>query len=124
MNLAAWYDITIEEGTTFSMTFEWRDSSGSVIDFSSYDDVRMDIRPTKESSTLIASSEGAAPGIVIDVTDAATGIFIVNMTATVTAALDFHRAVYDIEAFNTPTVYRLMEGNVTLSREASRTITA
>ncbi len=124
MNLAAWYDITIEEGTTFSMTFEWRDSSGSVIDFSSYDDVRMDIRPTKESSTLIASSEGATPGIVIDVTDAATGIFIVNMTATVTAAFDFHRAVYDIEAFNTPTVYRLMEGNVTLSREASRTITA
>jgi len=123
MNRAAWYPIVIEEGATFSMTFEWRDANGAVVDFSSYTDVRMDIRATKEAGTAIASSEGETPTLVMDLTDANVGVLVVTMTATNTAALDFHRAVYDIEAFNTPTVYRLVEGSVTLSREASRTVT-
>jgi hypothetical protein len=121
MDLAAVYDLVIEQGTTFSRTFRWEDSDGVAIDLGSYT-LRMNIRSTKESSTTIATSEGSTPTIVI-VAPGGTGIFTVSISSEYTEVMDFNRAVYDIEAYDDSdpsVVYRVVKGSVYLDKEVTR----
>jgi hypothetical protein len=122
MDLAAKYDLVIEQGATLTRVFRWEDSYGNAQDLGSYT-LRMDIRETRESTTALATTEGSTPNITIAKSVSLTGVFTVSMTAAKTALLDFIRGVYDIEAYTadaTPIVYRLFEGGVTLSKEVTR----
>ena len=118
MDLAGRWDLVIEQGATFERYFRWEDSTGAAIDLSPYS-LRMTIR-TIYGEGLIATSVGASPTIVITIPGSA-GVFVVTIAATVTVDLSFNRAVYDIEAFTAEDalVYRIVEGNVTLSKEAT-----
>jgi len=123
--LAARVDITIEEGATFECPFSWLDSSGNPHDISGWD-IRMKIRPTKQSATVLAegSYDGGTDtpsGVIVISEDGAGGTITIYMSPTNTAALDFTTAWYDLELEDGDAdVYRIAEGKVTLSREATR----
>ena len=112
------YDITIEQGATFTLTISYKDSTGSVIDMtSSGRSVRMSIKEVV-GGALIASTEGGSPTLSASL--AATGNNItISMTAANTASLDFDTAVYDLESVNNATLDRILEGKVKLSREVT-----
>lgn len=115
---AAQADLVIEQGATFNQSFQWTDSSGAAINLTGYTG-RMQIRPSVTSSTTIADLTTANGGIVIT---GATGTVTAKIAATSTAAMTFTTAVYDLEliAADGVTVTRLVQGNVTLSKEVTR----
>jgi hypothetical protein len=121
---AAQYDIYIEQGATFEVTFAWTNRSGTAVDLTDMD-LAMKIRPTKDSSVTILA--GAYDGgtdtpsgdIVFD-EGGVTGVFSITISATETAALDFTQAVYDIEITDGTDISRVVEGRVFLSKEVTR----
>jgi hypothetical protein len=116
MDLAAKYNITIEQGATFYRLFKWEKSDGSAWDISTVT-LRMTIKDG--NGTVIATSTGTSPTITL--TDESTaGEVSVLITSTVTTTMDFYHAKYDIEGYTgatPPYVYRIVEGCVALSRE-------
>ena len=112
------YDITIEQGTTFTLNLSYKDSAGDVVDLSSSYTSRMKIREST-GGTIIASTEsGDSPKNTLSIALAASGNnIIVTMTAANTAALDFDNAVYDLELVAGVVVDRVIEGRVFLSKE-------
>lgn len=121
---AAQYDIYVEQGATFEVSFRWRNKSAALVDLTDLD-FAMKIRPTKDSSTVISSgtyegSTNTPSGDIVFSEGGATGVFTITMSHTVTAAFDFTQAVYDIEIIDGSTVYRVAEGRVFLSREVTR----
>ena len=115
---AAQADIVIEQGTTLNQSFQWTDSTGTAINLTGYTG-RMQIRQTISTVATIADLTTANGGIVIT---AATGTVTAKISATATAAMTFTTAVYDLEliAPDGVTVTRLVQGNVTLSKEVTR----
>lgn len=113
---AGQYDITIEQGATWQRNIVWKDSTGTPIDITGYS-ARMQIR-TRKSSTSTLLSIDQDDYISVGTTD---GLLEISIPASVTAALDFRGAVYDIEIESpSGTVYRLLEGTAELSKEVTR----
>lgn len=115
------YDITIEQGATFTLNLSYKDSAGDVVDLSSGYSSRMKIKEAADG-TLIASTEsGDSPKNTITIALAATGNnIVVSMTSANTAALDFKTAVYDLELTSgANTVDRIIKGKVTLDKEVT-----
>jgi len=112
------YDITIEQGATFSLPISYKDSNDAVIDLSSGYTARMKIKESA-GGTVIASTESAdSPKNTLSIALAASGNNItVSMSATNTATMDFDNAVYDLEIVSGAEVTRVLEGKVKLSRE-------
>ena len=112
------YDITIEQGATFTLNLSYKDSAGDVVDLSSSYTSRMKIREST-GGTIIASTEaGDSPKNTLSIALAASGNnIIVTMSATNTAALDFDNAVYDLEIITGALIDRIIEGRVFLSKE-------
>ena len=113
---AAQYDLTVEQGATYQKTVTWKDSAGDPVDISGYS-ARMQFRARKSSTdTLLSITE--ADYITLG---GAAGTIAISIPAAVTAALDFRRAVYDLELVSAGgVVYRLIEGTVELSKEVTR----
>jgi len=114
---AAKVDLLIEKGVTFSIIFTWLDTDGSAIDITDYT-AKMTIRNTETGNVIADSSDN----ITLALGNTA-GTVTVTMTATQTQALDFIRAIYDIELSDDSTpavVTRLVEGNVVFSKGATR----
>ena len=112
------YDITIEQGATFTLNLSYKNSAGAVQDLSSSYTARMKIRESV-GGTIIASTESAeSPKNIITSALAASGNnIIMGITAVNTATLDFDNAVYDLELAGGTTVDRFMQGRVALDRE-------
>ena len=115
---AAQADLVIEQGATFTQSFKWTDSNGAPIPISGYS-ARMQIRQNQSSPTALVSLTTSGGGIQIA---GATGTVEIRIEASVTANLSFSSAVYDLElvAPDGITVYRLVQGSVTLSKEVTR----
>ena len=108
------YDITIEQGATFSLPISYKDSTGSVVDLSDPDEYtsRMMIKEAAGGTTIKSLTNGSG------MTLAASGNnIVVDISATDTASMDFDNAVYDLEIVSGSTVTRVLEGKVKLSRE-------
>lgn len=118
------YDFTIEKGATFTRTVIWKDSSGVGINLTGYTlsgKIRRYPQDSKEliSFTFVAANQGTDPGQ-----------FVFSLTAAQTSALPFSNSSsaekqlldcsYDIEALNGATVYRILEGVVSISPEVTR----
>jgi len=116
MARAARLDLTIEQGATFTYNLTWRDGTGAVKALGSGWTARLQIRETISSSTTLASLTNTA-GITLANTSPNV---VISISATDTAALSFTNAVYDLELVNSGTVYRILEGKVTLSKEVTR----
>jgi hypothetical protein len=115
--MAATYNMTIDQGTTVSIDFQYRTSAGVVIPLTSYT-ARMQARPTQSSAVTVMDATTDNGQLVVT---GATGTVTLTLTAAQSAALDFDRAVYDIEIVSPAgVVTRLVQGTVTLSREVTR----
>jgi hypothetical protein len=116
------YNITIEQGATFSLPILVADTiSGSSVErnLTGYT-ARMKIKQfvTDTASLVELTTENGR--ITIDPDQVAnTGEMSLALSATVTASLDFDQGVYDLELINGSVVERLLEGKVRLRREVT-----
>lgn len=109
------YTLYIEQGTTFTRTVVWRDSTGTAKDVTGYT-AALQIRETIDSDTVLVSLTSSA-GIAVGTTN---GQFVITMTATQTSAIKVDKAVYDLEVTKSAVVTRLLQGDVVVSREVTR----
>lgn len=108
------YNFTIEQGTTFSRTFTWKDSSNTAINLTGYS-AKLQIKDSK-GSVLVALTNGA--GITLG---GSAGTIAVRIDATTTTGFTFSSAKYDLkltDASGSPT--RLLEGVVILDSEVTQ----
>jgi hypothetical protein len=114
---AATYNITCEQGSTFVQTLTITNNATPPVarNLSTYSG-RMQVRPDIESSTklLDLTSSGG------DMTLNSSGIIVVTVSATNTAALT-QGGVYDLEIEDASgVVERVIEGTFTLDKEVTR----
>jgi hypothetical protein len=110
--LAAFSEITIEQGATFSTTINVDDSSGNAINLYAYS-ANSQMRKSYYSSTAYT--------IKSDVTGTANGEITLSMTAANTANLSAGRYVYDLKITSpTNTVTRVVEGIATVLPSVTR----
>tara|TARA_Y100000114_G_C11709642_1_gene302765 strand:+ start:603 stop:941 length:339 start_codon:yes stop_codon:yes gene_type:complete len=110
---AGTYNITIDQGSDFSLTFTISDG-GSAKNLSTYS-VRGDIRKKKEDSSPAVQFTGS-------VVTAASGIAKVVLTNTQTKNLTEGLYFYDIEIFTASDaeVIRILQGTANVTREITR----
>jgi hypothetical protein len=112
------YSFKIYQGSTFRRRFTFKDSADSPINLTGMI-LRMQCRPQFDSTLKIFDLDNAGKG-GITIIDAAGGVFEVEMSATITAAIT-QGGYYDIE-MQAPNgdVSRLFQGVVTADPEATR----
>ena len=109
------YDITCEQGATFSRTLTVKDSSGAVRDLSTYT-ARMQVRRTQSSSSTLIELTTENGRISLN----SSGQVALSISATDTASLS-DGGIYDLELVSSGgDVERLVEGNFTLVLEVTR----
>lgn len=112
---AAEYNFTIEQGATFSKVVTWYDSTGALVNLTSYT-AAMKAKVNKDDSTSVIDS-----GTNLTITlGGALGTITLTMTASQTAALTFHSAYYDLELTLSGTVTRLLKGIINLDKEVTK----
>jgi hypothetical protein len=126
------YNFIIEQGTTFTLNLEYKDSKGVPVDLTDYYG-RMQIRPTVSSNTvyLTLSSSLNPDGTGLNFSGSnnnlppssgSIGIYIASCTSSL---LNFDgQAYYDLEIYSgsgaCPLTVRLIEGQVQISKEVTR----
>jgi len=115
---AGTYDITIEQGATFTRTLTWKDENEDAVNLTGYS-ARLQMRESVEAvDTFIDITSGNSPDDIA--LGGAAGTIIIAISATTTAALT-QGGVYDLELVSgAGVVTRLLQGNVTLSKEVTR----
>jgi len=108
-------NMTIIQGSTLSRVFAWV-AGGVAVDLTGYTG-RMQIRETVDSTTVLLDLNTSNGGMALG---GVAGTITLASTATVTAALSFDTAVYDIELVIGAAVTRVIEGKVKLSPEVTR----
>ncbi len=112
--VAAKYNLYIEQGCNFDKSFVYQDTT---VDLTGYS-ARMQVRAAVTSSTALLDLHTSSTGLSISVPDRSVSI---NLSPSVTAALSFDTAVYDLELITaTGGVTRLLNGDVTLSKEVTK----
>jgi hypothetical protein len=111
--MAAIYNLVVDQGTTFIANVRYLDSDKNPIDITGFD-----------ARSQMRRSYSAANAYVLtaNVTDGASGNITISMTAAESANVLAGRYVYDVEAYdaNTGTVYRVVEGIVTVYPEVTK----
>jgi hypothetical protein len=126
------YNFIIEQGATFTLNLEYKDSKGVPVDLTDYYG-RMQIRPTVSSNTvyLTLSSSLNPDGTGLNFSGSnnnlppssgSIGIYIASCTSSL---LNFDgQAYYDLEIYSgsgaCPLTVRLIEGQVQISKEVTR----
>ncbi len=121
------YSFVIEQGATFTIQLDYKDSSANPIDLSGYSG-KMQIRPTVTSDIiyLTLSSSLSADGSGLNFSGSGglnpptSGTIGVIIAADTSNTLNFDQAVYDLEIYKQSTVTRLIEGQVKLSKQVTR----
>ncbi len=119
--MAAIYNFTGENALCQGATWSWSivmtyQATGLPYDLSGYT-ARMHLRDQVSSTTtlLVLTTENGRLSI-----SGTLGIIAASVDATTTAALDFVRAVYDLEIVSGAVVTRVIQGVVDLSKEVTR----
>ena len=105
--------LTIEQGSTWSQTFDVVDSAGAAVDLTGHT-ARMTIREGR-----CPPGGGVVAGLTVAITDAAAGEVTASLTAEQTRVIWFEEGVYDLETVNGDTVTRRFEGAVQVNPEVS-----
>jgi hypothetical protein len=114
---ATTYDITIEQGATFSLVITYKDND-TPVNLTGYT-ARMQVRSTMESATVLIELTTGADGRIV--LGGSAGTITMTIAATDTAALTAGRAVYDLELVSGGgIVTRLIQGVCTISRNVTR----
>ncbi len=110
-------DFIIEQGINWDKSITWKDSNSAYVITSGYT-ADMQVRASRSSNSILLELSTSNSRIAVT---GASGLFTLSLTATETRALDFDTGVYDFEVTSAAgIVYRLLEGNITLSREVTR----
>jgi hypothetical protein len=120
------YNLLIEQGATFEVELQYKDSNGVVVDLTGYSG-RLQIRPSIGSPTayLCLSSSLNADGTGLNFsgsngsTPPTSGSIGVYISAATSSMLTFNTGVYDLEIASGSFVTRLLQGNVQLSKEVT-----
>jgi len=122
------YNFLIEQGTTFQLELQYKDSNNNPIDLTGYSG-RLQIRQTIPSTTVLlclsSSLQPDGTGINFSGSNGTTpptsGSIGIYISAVSSSQLTFDQAVYDLEIESSGGfVTRLIEGNVQLSKEVTR----
>lgn len=114
---AATTDFLIEQGTTFRRELFYKDAAGVAVNLTGYT-ARMQVRRSKSSSTVLLDMTTANSRLAIT---PALGKIVIDLPATLTATFTWPRGVYDLEIESSGgVVTRLLEGEVSISREVTR----
>jgi hypothetical protein len=114
---AATYNITCEQGSTFVQTLTITSNATPPVarDLSTYSG-RMQVRPDTESTTKLLDLTSSGGDITLN----SSGVVVVTVSATNTAALT-QGGVYDLEIEDASgTVERVIQGTFTLNKEVTR----
>lgn len=114
---AGYLDITVEQGATFHETILWKNPDGTPRNLTSVDNIRGQIRPTPESTTVSATFVLSVLGNPLD------GKIDWYLGATASAAIPILCAdqAYDIDVlWLDGTVTRLLQGAATISPGVTR----
>jgi len=122
------YNIVIEQGATYQVEIQYKDSNNLPIDLSGYNG-RMQIRPSIGSTTsyLYLSSSLQPDGTGLNfsgsngITPPKSGSIGIYISAATSSLLTFANGVYDLEIQSGSVVTRLLQGNVQLSKEVTTT---
>jgi hypothetical protein len=120
------YNLLIEQGATFEIELQYKDSNGVAVDLTGYSG-RLQIRPSIGSPTayLCLSSSLNADGTGLNFsgsngsTPPTSGSIGVYISAATSSMLTFNTGVYDLEIDSGTFVTRLLQGNVQLSKEVT-----
>lgn len=109
--------ITIEQGSTFTLSINYKDSNGATIDLSTGYTARMQCRVGRDATTTVFSLTDASE-IALSATDPN---LLVTIPATTTAAYDAPLdGVYDIEIEASGVVTKILKGRLLIEREVTR----
>lgn len=112
------YNLTIEQGIPFSVTFTVKNPNGSNKDLTGYT-ARMQLRSGYLSSTVALEATTANTKISINT---ATSTVTIDLTEDDTKSLSYNNYVYDLELVSSTTIpLRLVQGNVIVSPEVTKT---
>ena len=120
------YNLLIEQGATFEIEVQYKDSNGVVVDLTGYSG-RLQIRPSVGSPTaylcLSSSLQPDGTGLNFSGSNGSTpptsGSIGVYISAATSSLLTFNTGVYDLEIQSGSFVTRLLQGNVQLSKEVT-----
>lgn len=114
--IAGIYNITCEQGSTFTRTFTIQNPDGTIYPLSGFQ-ARMQIRRDVESSTVMFSATTENGCIQIE---PSVGEIIVDLSATQTASIT-RNGVYDLEIYSGDgLVYKVVKGLFRLDKEVTR----
>lgn len=114
---AAQYDFEIEQGATLLKPIVWRDSAGVAVNLTGYT-AKMQVRKSASSDEVLLEMSTVNGKIQLT---PATGAVTLVFSAATTAAFDWRRGKYDLELTSADgIVTRLIEGEITVSREITR----
>lgn len=112
------YNITCNQGATFSRTLTWTDVARKAINITNYT-ARMHVRSLVTSGTTII--ELTTENGRISVSNPTAGQVTLTISATDTAAIPADKYVYDLELVSPlGVVNRLVEGNFVVKAEVTR----
>lgn len=120
------YNLLIEQGATFQLELQYKDSNNNAIDLTGYSG-RMQIRPSIGSTVsylcLSSSLQADGTGLNFSGSDGSTppssGSIGIYISAISSSALTFDQGVYDLEIASGSFVARLLQGNVQLNKEVT-----
>jgi len=120
------YNLLIEQGATYTLELQYKDSNGAIVDLTGYSG-RLQIRPSIGSPTayLCLSSSLNPDGTGLNFsgsngsTPPSSGSIGVYISAITSSLLTFNTGVYDLEIASGSFVTRLLQGNVQLSKEVT-----
>jgi len=111
---AAQYDLTIEQGATWTLELVWKDETGTPIPLTGYT-AKLWIKSAYSSTAEVQLSE--ASGISID---GPNGKLTATLTAAQTTALAAGAYVYDLKLTSPGGIAtRLLEGDVEVKRQVA-----
>lgn len=123
------YNLTLEQGTTIDLKLQYKDVSGNAIDLTGYDasmQIKSNYADTNPITYLTLSSSLNSDGTGLNMSSASDGYIGIFISACSSSILNFNNAKYDLEIYSgsiggCPITTRILEGQVKLSKEITRT---
>ena len=120
------YNLLIEQGATYQVEIQYKDSNGVAVDLTGYSG-KLQIRPSIGSPTayicLSSSLQPDGTGLNFSgsygTTPPTSGSIGIYISAISSSLLTFDTGVYDLEISSGSFTTRLLQGNVQLSKEVT-----